>query len=512
MRDVLDGEDTVKAQGTIYLPQPNGMSTSEYEAYKTRAAYTNFTARAHSAMCGLVGRKKPGLVAPEEILALAPDITMTGDSLDSFSMDCLSETLATGRAGILVDYPVAPEEPLAIRDLELYGMRPYFILFKAEDILDWREGRVGNRRVLTFVKLREYFEQPMGGSNSGSASYNTTLEERIRVLRLDEEGYCVFEVYAPVIEPGSESTQAFLSVDTGPTTRDYIYQNGERISYIPFVFLGPLKNSPEIQRPPLLDMAYLNIHHYQASADRNHAVHWADVPTPVFIGQLAAETDGSPATSVRLGPTSAINITSENGDAKFLEMSGNGINPTKELMEEYVQAMSTLGNKILAGDARATEAAETAAIHRSGEQAILAAMANNISIGITEALKIIADYLDIEEDLEEEAEGIATISYKLPTNYLPGSIESQTIIALIGALQSNQLSSEEFYDALVQGGLIRSDKTFEEHVEEIKDPAIPIVVEETTGSSTSSVTKVDSDSGGEFGVPVAGVDNATNPV
>lgn len=495
MRDVVEGEDVIKERGTDYLPLPNGMSTSEYNAYKLRASFTGFTGRAIDAMLGLVGRKKPTFEAPEEVKELADDITLTGVPLDSFAMNALAEVLTPGRAGILVDYPVTPEEAMVRLDVENYGLRPYLLLYTAENILDWGEGRIGNRRVLTYLKLQDTFEEPL-------TPYSTQITTRVRIFRLVEnEGryVCSFEVYS--IDPDQISGISGTTEKAVPLFSDFVYSNGEPLSYIPFFPIGPMENSMKVQRPPLLDMAFLNIHHYQASADRNHAVHWADVPTPVIIGQMLDDT-GQVAKTIKLGPTSAINLQI-GGSAEFLEMTGNGITPTKELMREYVDDMSVLGNKILAGDAKSTEAAETAAIHRSGEQAILATMANNVSIALTSAIKCMAEFMgmsdkkssrslrslfSLKDPGDAKAVSLHDISYKLSTNYLPGNLDSQTFIALLGARVANRISDQEFYEAIVAGGLIRGDKSFEKHMEEIE--ALPPVqpVQKAGGLNITSAT------------------------
>jgi hypothetical protein len=262
-----------------------------------------------------------------------------------------------------------------------------------------------------------------------------------------------------------------------------VYMDGKPIGFIPFTFFGPFENSPSVQKPPLLAMANLNVHHYQASADRNHALHFCDLPTPVISGSFISG-EGEQPTSIRLGPTSAIHLQSD-GDAKFLEMVGHGVTPTKELMAEYVMLMSILGNKILASDSKAAEAAETAAIQRAGEQAILAAMANNVSHGLTEMLDVIADYLGEPDD---------KLVFQLSNDYLPSWMDSQTLIALIGAVTAGKMSEEEFFDALVAGELVRPDKTYAEHKEEIARMPKP--------------APVTPDSGGTFGVPNQGMANA----
>lgn len=476
-RDVLDGEDTVKSKTNVYLPCPNGMELSDYYAYKTRAAFVGFVARARDAMCGLVGRRKPVLSAPEEIKEMAKDITTTGLSLDAFAFSALREMLATGRGGILVEYPEMPEGALSVADVENLGARPYLAMYTAEDILDWREGMVKGKKVLTYLKLREYSSEPSEGD-----PYTVSYVQRLRVLRLDEEGFCVFELWETKnAAVGSTDSTTWNLISAQDEKR--VYSQGAPIPYIPFVFFGPFGLSSAIQRPPLLDMAWLNVHHYRASADRNHAVHWADVPTPVIIGQMLTK-DGAKAESVNLGPTSAINLQA-GGDAKFLEMLGNGIQPTKELMQEYVEQMSTLGNKILATDTKAAEAAETAAIHRSGEQAILATMANVLSEAVTRALYMMAERAGID----------GYIDYRLSTDYLPNPMDSQTLIALIKAVIAAKISDREFFDALVAGEIVRPDKTFEDHVKEITAmPKPPVeVASKELASEGLSPTKVAAD-------------------
>ena len=451
--DVLEGEDVIKSKGSTYLPLPLSMTPAEYASYKQRAAFVNYTGRARDAMVGLVGRKKPTFNVPEKIKEYAKDITTTGMGLETFALATLKDLLRTGRGGILVEYPSLPEGELSIQDVEDLGLRPYFVYFRAEDILDWRTGIVKGKKVLTYIKLREFYED-----SDPKDPYSVVAMQRVRILRLNEEGKCIFELF----DAKSSLTPNFADMDLAPITGTedpVLYSQGEPLDYIPFVPLGPWELSIDVQRPPLLDMAWVNIHHYCASADRNHAIHWADVPTPVIIGSLGLDKDGNPITSIKLGPTSAINIQDSSGDAKFLEITGNGINPTKELMEEYEKQMSVLGNKILATDTRSSEAAETAAIHRAGEQAVLATMANVLSEGITIALTMLADRAG--ED--------GYIYYHLSTDYIPNSMDSQTLIALIKAVIAGKISDKEFFDAIVAGELVRSDKTYEEHQKELAE-------------------------------------------
>jgi hypothetical protein len=64
-RDVLAGEDAVKAGGEKYLPRLDSQTEEEFGDYVKRASYFNATRRAADAFVGLVFRKPPFVKIPE---------------------------------------------------------------------------------------------------------------------------------------------------------------------------------------------------------------------------------------------------------------------------------------------------------------------------------------------------------------------------------------------------------------------------------------------------------------
>src|SRR5512135_3053409 len=58
-RDVLAGEDAVKAAGEKYLPRLDSQSEEEYAAYKARASFFGATARTLEEYLDLVFRRAP---------------------------------------------------------------------------------------------------------------------------------------------------------------------------------------------------------------------------------------------------------------------------------------------------------------------------------------------------------------------------------------------------------------------------------------------------------------------
>jgi len=457
MRDVLGGEDAIKAKGVTYLPQPSGQDALDYAAYKERALFYDATERTLEGYVGLVFRKKPALSDDSKILAkFEKDITTTGMSIDDFARVATQEVLSAGKVGILVEYPVV-EGSRTIADTESDGLRPYLTMYTAENIIDWRETRIKGKKVLSFLKLHEWIEVPRI-----SDPFETDLVEQYRVFQLDKNSQCVYSLW----QKGDKGWEMI------PVDDPYVYINDTMIEYIPFVFITPLATEAKTHKPPLYGLATANVHHYQVSADRVHAVHWADNPTPVIIGNILGE-QGEEVKTLKLGSATAINL-GIGGDAKFLEVQGHGLTPTKELLDDISQYMAILGSKILTSDQAAAEAAETAAIHRAGEHSVLASIANSVASGLTQALNLFLEF----------AGKTGEITYRLNTDFYPSPMSSQDLIALVGALQAKSISDVEFYEALVAGELIRPDKTFEQHKKEIASmPEQKIVTASGSGNA-----------------------------
>jgi hypothetical protein len=153
VRDVLAGEDAVKAAAQRYLPRLDEQSAEEYDAYRARAAFFNATARTADAYLGLIFRRPPFLKTPPGPSALANalqafvnDADMLGCSLADYARSVVKEVIAVGRAGTIIDWEGENEN------------RVYASLYTAENILNWRMERINGRNLLTLLVLAEKAE------------------------------------------------------------------------------------------------------------------------------------------------------------------------------------------------------------------------------------------------------------------------------------------------------------------------------------------------------------------
>src|SRR5512137_1344943 len=116
-RDVLAGEDAVKAGGEKYLPRLDSQSEDEFAAYVKRASFFNATARTCEAYLGLVFRRPPFLKLPDKAVGIGRafaefvnDADMLGTSLTGYAKIVVSDVVGVGRAGTLVDWEDTAEQ------------------------------------------------------------------------------------------------------------------------------------------------------------------------------------------------------------------------------------------------------------------------------------------------------------------------------------------------------------------------------------------------------------------
>ena len=178
-RDVLAGEDAVKAGGEKYLPRLDSQTDEEFAAYVQRASFFNATARTSEAYQGLIFRRPPFVKLPEGSSGLgrameefANDADMLGTSLTAYAKMVVGDVIGLGRAGTLVDWEEEAEQ------------RAYAVFYRAEQIINWRVERVNGRNVPTLVVLRET------ASGEGRDVFEPAVVEQLRVLRLvaDDNG------------------------------------------------------------------------------------------------------------------------------------------------------------------------------------------------------------------------------------------------------------------------------------------------------------------------------------
>jgi hypothetical protein len=437
----VEGQREIHEYGVKYLPKLSGQSDDEYKAYVKRALFYNATARTVDGLTGMLFLKPPKVEYPTSMQSIIDDVSMSGLSLHQFAEMVADDIVVFGRCGVLVDYPPITNAS-TMAEMAQLGARPYATKYDAESIINWKTRRVNNVQMLSMVVLEESAE-------IAKDEFESEVVTRYRVLDLTDSGY---------------RQRVFEEDKLGKITQigDDIYplMNGNTMSFIPFEFIGVRDNSPCVDKPPLLDLVDVNLSHYRTSADLEHGRHFTGLPTPVVSGvQLES------GQSLSIGSAKAWVFPDPQASASFLEFTGQGLGELREAMREKESMMATLGARMLAPESKGIESAQTASIHRAGENSVLASISQSISISLTNILEWLRDWSNITGDVLVE----------LNRDFVPPTMTAQDLTALVQSWQAGALSFDSLFAVLKQNDIIAADKTVDDEKELIAANPVAMV-------------------------------------
>lgn len=456
-RDCAKGQRAVHDAGTCYLPMLGEQSSPEYEAYKARTPFYNATWRTIDGLRGMIFRKPPLVESPASIKPMMDDVTLQGEPLQMFLLDIVEEALTTGRMGIFIDYPMVDISNATRADELRNNFRPMMKLYCAEAIINWKTKTIKNKTVLSMVVLAE----------TGAVAkdeFEDVNHKQYRVLDLVEVSEeFVYRVRVFTVDKDGKD-QLMSTV--------YPLIGGKPIDNIPFQFISVDDVNWAVDEPPLMDLVDMNISHYCTTADYEHGCHFTGLPTPVITGYTM---DPALDTTFSIGSMSAWIFPNQGAKAEYLEFTGQGLGALERNLAKKENYMAVLGARMLEAQVRGVESANTASIHRGGEQSMLASIAQAISIGFTKALQTFAAF----------AGETGVVKVELNRDFFPAPMDSLMLTALIAAWQNGAIGYSTLFDKMKQGEIVKFDGTPDEEQTDIKKYPAPMQVAGTTPGSSS---------------------------
>ncbi|WRQ11925.1 DUF4055 domain-containing protein [Serratia phage vB_SlqS_ZDD2] len=446
--DCIDGERRIKAEGEVYLPRPEEKpkydvkSNDRYEAYKARAAFMNATGRTMGGMIGVAFAKPPTVTMKGGMEKFEEDIDGRGQSIQQQIRDALNRNLASGRAGIFSDFTGTGEQS------EREKGRPILRLFTAKNIINWR-----NRDGKDTLIVCEY-EEPVDDD-----AFELRMMKYYLELRL-VDGKAKARTWKPIAEGSSDYSM--------PEFIDLKDANGNHFDEIPWSWIGATNNDHTPDAPPMADIAYMNIKHYQSEADLAELSHLVGQPMFGITGLTQDWVDDNDMSGgIALGARKAV-VLPVGGDIKFAQAEERTICLT--LAERREKQMAALGAKLIergVGARTATQAGNEAQTDNS----ILSLAASNVEDAYNRALKFACRYLS------ESAEA----SVELNKRYEIAQLDSAAIQALISAVQGGYLRKADFLRFMQSQSIIDSRDDVEEIEQELEDQEPDLMEREDSG-------------------------------
>ena len=424
---LMGGTQAMRAAGTKLLPQ---YPAEADDTYKDRLSLSTLLPAYAETVASSTSRvfAEPlqlGEDIPEPVKLFCDDIDLGGNDLNSWSVEWFREALAKGLCHAMIEHQLTLDAEgnklyKTVAEEEAAGVRPYAVIIKPGQVLGWRfdGGKLMQVRYMESVEVAD-------------GDFGVKCVDQVRVL-----------------EPGSwrtyrkpEKGGAWVEEASGSTS----------LTYIPWVTFYTGRTGPMTAKPPLLELAYLNVKHWQSQSDQDNLLHVARVPLLfVFTDDEQFKLVISSGSATRMP---------KDGEAKYVEHTGAAIEAGRQSLQDLIDEMRMAGAKLLQRDKQQVKTAAQANEEAAQELSPLARLAGQFADCIAQLLQILADYGSLGDGGRVEMRGNFDSDFA-PEVSLPN---------LISMANSGKLSDETLYSEMQRRGVISDELDWEDEKARIEE-------------------------------------------
>jgi hypothetical protein len=409
IEDLMGGTYGMRKKHRRYLPQEPRELDESYDNRLARSVCPPYYQRLERMLAGMLTRKPVRLEdTSDTITEQLFDVDMQGNDLNVWTYETARKLVRYGHVGTLVDAPTD-------------GGRPYWCTYTPRQILGWRTEAKDGQQALSMLRLSETVTVPDG-------EYGEKAVQQIRLLT--PGGYQLHQ-------KGDDGE--FRITDEGTTS----------LSEIPFSVAYSNRVGYFESRPPLEDIAELNLKVYQVQSDLDNQLHISAVPMLAFFGFPSA------AEEVSAGPGEAIAFPAE-GKAEYIEPKGTSFDYQFKRLEQIAAQINELGLSAVLGQKLSAETAEAKRIDRSQGDSTMMVIAQNVQDMIDNCLQYHAQYL---------GQAAAAGSCFVNRDFIGARLEPQEIQSLLQLYTAGTITQETLLRQLSDGEVLGDDFNVDEELE-----------------------------------------------
>jgi len=323
---VLGGTEAIRKAGKRYLPQHEREKNGRYDERLAGTTLYNVTKLTLESWVGRpFGDPIEPVQVPAPIMAILPDIDMSGNDLHVFCRQWFREGVAKAMSHVYVDFPrVEAGATRSLADDRAANLRPYWVHIRPEQLFFADAMNAGGREVLSEIRILEE-EYVRDG-------FSMKCAPQIRRVFLDESGVCQIEIWRPMPAKKKADKPVWERVDAYATSLDRI----------PLVTFYADKAGFMDGKPPLEDLADLNIRHWQSTSDQVAILTAARFPILAISG--GADPSGK---GITIGPYGYIELPDKDAKAYYVEHTGAAIASGAEDLKTVEAQMADYGAQFL---------------------------------------------------------------------------------------------------------------------------------------------------------------------
>lgn len=411
IEDLLGGTYGIRRKHRRYLPQEPRELDESYDNRLARSVVPPYYQRLERMLAGMLTRKPVKLQdVSDAIREQLFDVDMQGNDLNVWTYETARKLVRYGHIGCLVDAPSN-------------GGRPYWCTYTPRQILGYRTEQQDGAQRLIQLRLQETVLEVDPDSKYGEKQI-----DQIRVLTPGE-----YQIHQ------RQDNGEYKVVDEGTTS----------LAEIPFSVAYSNRVGFLESRPPLEDIAELNLKSYQVQSDLDNQLHISAVPMLALFGFPSS------AEEVSAGPGEALAFPAD-GRAEYIEPQGRSFDFQFKRLEQIALQINELGLSAVLGQKLSAETAASKMIDRSQGDSTMMVIAQNVQDMIDNCLRFHAQFMG-----QQEAAGSCTVN----RDFIGARLDPADVNALLQLYTAGTITKETLLQQLADGEVLGDDFDVQEEID-----------------------------------------------
>ena len=433
MEAVVGGTETMRSAGETYLPQHAAELPARYAERLACATLLNIT---ELTLESLVGRPFSDPVQlsedmPEQIKVIMQDVDLQGNNIDVYGRRWFREGVKKAFAHTLIEFPEkkpkADGSPRTLEDDRKDNLRPYWVFIKPENLIFAFTEIVQGREVVTHARFYEEVTEMVG--------FAEAIKKRIRVFT-----------------PGLQEVYEEQEDEKKKKVWKLVHSLVVDLPFVPLVTFYAAKEGPMLAKPPLMDLADLNIAHFQSGSDQRAVLTVARFPMLAMSGSSGQDA------KLEIGPYKWLWCDDPTGKFYYVEHTGKAIKAGKEDLDDLLSQMSHYGAEFLKKQP-GRQTATARALDSAEATSPLQDMTLRFMDAVDHALWMTAQWLKLKEGGK----------VKISTDFGPEKSDQNDLLGLQFARKVRDISRKAFLEEYKRRGILSDEYNLDEDRDQIED-------------------------------------------
>lgn len=425
LRDIKEGEETLKSKAETYLPKFPMEDQNVYDI-RVRNSYLYNVVDINIQKISSKPFSKPVFINTENLTLKTFEFNFdqSDHTITEFAKSWFEDALWDSQSHVFVDFSLSEqrEDGSYVLSNEL----PNAIILNNDNILqtEYNKGELNYLRFMETKTVRNGFNE-------------ITLKVVKIFNKVNNNVY--FNIYTQSDIDSSLYIQEF--------EEDKVYG----LNYIPLVSLYPMSTRIPF-KPKLIfqNMAYIQKAHFKTLSDKRNLEQIVMVP---FLFGKGIDADAQKGFAI--SAFNALIATDPAADLKYVEHQGAALKTGTDSLNEMVDQMESIALDLVTRSG-GNQTATQSSIDQANNNSIMSCMSVALKEGLEKIIDIYRDWLNIKEEYSVDI-----------TTKFDIKVSADEINFLNNAVAIGALSSEDYFNEGKRRGIINSDLTYEETIDKI---------------------------------------------